>query len=219
MKMNFENIDTNQITLILKTGSLQSLDADHQNYYSMMDVVRGLRAKMTHNGKVITKAGIIKLLKSDVYGLSDFQARKVYSDSINFFYAQENILPEAFANLYAERFEKWADAAYLNGKEEIAEKMLRRAAELRGCYKPKDTTIPEELLNQKPVTIYSFDISDVGVNQADKGDLKAFLDSIPDIPQITMDRVKADAGIKKFKIIERMTQDINEFSEEDSENQ
>lgn len=219
MKMNFENIDLNRITLVLKTGNLSSLPAEYQEYYSMMDMVRGLRAKMVHNGKVVTKAGIIKLLKSEVYDLSDYEARVLYRDSINFFYSQENINTEAFANLYADRLEKWADAAFLNGKEDIAGKLLEKAAILRGCYKPKSNTIPEELLNRKPFTIYSFDITDVGIEETDKTELKEFLNSIPDIPQITMDRVQADAGIKKFKIVERMTQDINEFGEENTEDQ
>lgn len=54
-----------------------------------MEMVRGLRARMRYNGKVITKAGIIRLLKSEVYGLSDWMARQVYADSVNFFYSQE----------------------------------------------------------------------------------------------------------------------------------
>lgn len=43
-------------------------------------------------------------------------ARQVYADSVNFFYSQENIRPQAFANLYAEKLEKWADSMFLTGK-------------------------------------------------------------------------------------------------------
>lgn len=215
--MNFDNIDTTQLSLVLQTGSLESLDTEYRQYYDLMDLVRGLRAKMVHNEQIISKAAIIKLLKSAPYNLSDYTARKVYRESINFFYHREGITTEAFANMYAERFENWANISFLSGDRESAEKMLKRAAELRGCYKPKDNTIPEELLNQKPVIIYSFNIKDVGLDGTDKKELEAFLDSIPEIPQITLDRVKAEAGIKKFQIFEHMTQDINEFGEENSE--
>ena len=123
-RLDLENIDINQITQILSTGDLDTLPPEERAYYELMEMVRGLRARMRYNGKVITKAGIIKLLKSEIYGLSDWMARQVYSDSINFFYAQENIRPEAFANLYAEKLEKWADSMFLMGKGEEASRIL-----------------------------------------------------------------------------------------------
>ena len=47
-----------------------------------------------------TKAGIIKLLKNQ-YGVGDWTARQIFNDSINFFYAVDNVTPKAWANLYA----------------------------------------------------------------------------------------------------------------------
>lgn len=115
-RIDFERIDLSQITRMLSTGDLEALPEAERAYYELMEMVRGLRARMKYNGKVITKAGIIKLLKSDIYGLSDWMARQVYADSINFFYTDENIRPEAFANLYAEKMEKWTDSMFLMGK-------------------------------------------------------------------------------------------------------
>lgn len=103
-RIDFERVDLNQITRMLSTGDLEALPEAERAYYELMEMVRGLRARMRYNGKVITKAGIIKLLKSDIYGLSDWMSRQVYADSINFFYTDENIRPEAFANLYAEKW-------------------------------------------------------------------------------------------------------------------
>ena len=83
-------------------------------------------------------------MKSDIYGLSDWMARQVYADSINFFYTDENIRPEAFANLYAEKMEKWADSMFLMGKGEEASRILERAAKLRLRFASTETEIPEE---------------------------------------------------------------------------
>ena len=69
-RLDLENIDINQITQILSTGDLDTLPPEERAYYELMEMVRGLRARMRYNGKVITKAGIIKLLKSEIYGLS-----------------------------------------------------------------------------------------------------------------------------------------------------
>jgi len=214
MKTKFDNINPSVIMQVIKTGSLASLDPDQQEYYSLMEMVRGLRAKWVHNGKVITKGTIIKMLKSEPYDLSDYEARVLYNDSLNFFYAQENIKSEAFANLYAEKLEKMSDAAFLNGKEEVAGKLLDLAAKLRGCYKPKDNTIPEELLHHPVMLVYTSDISDTGIPAADRKQLSEMLDSIPDIPVIVRDNIDQDAGIKKMDILSRMQNDIKEFTED-----
>lgn len=216
-RVDLDEINLSQITRILMSGNLDALSPGEREYYSLMEMVRGLRAKMRHNNKVITKAGIIKLLKSDVYGLSDWQARQVYADSLNFFYAQENVRPEAFANLYADKLEKWADAAFLMGKEKEAGALIEKAAKLRGCYEKKETEIPEELLNQKQTVVYTTKRSDLGVDDIDRKDLEEFIDAIPDVPRIVQDNVKMDAGIKKFNLKNRMIHDIQEFSTEESE--
>lgn len=104
---------------------------------------------MRINGKLVTKAGIIRLLKSEPYGLSDWMARQVYADSLNFFYTQDNVRPQAFANLYAEKAENWANTVFLMGNVKEAKNLLKLAAELRGCYKDQQTEIPEELLYRK----------------------------------------------------------------------
>lgn len=84
-RVDFEKADIGQIGRILATGDLDSLPEEQRAYYDLMEMVRGLRARMRYNGKVITKAGIIRLLKSEVYGLSDWMARQVYADSVNYF--------------------------------------------------------------------------------------------------------------------------------------
>ena len=85
-RIDFDKVDINQIQRILSTGTLEALAPDEREYYSLMEMVRGLRARMRINGKLVTKAGIIRLLKSEPYGLSDWMARQVYADSLNFFY-------------------------------------------------------------------------------------------------------------------------------------
>ena len=80
-RIDFDKVDINQIQRILSTGTLEALAPDEREYYSLMEMVRGLRARMRINGKLVTKAGIIRLLKSEPYGLSDWMARQVYADS------------------------------------------------------------------------------------------------------------------------------------------
>lgn len=214
-RFDFDRMDITQIQKILSSGDMNSLLPEEQEYYNLMEMVRGLNARMRIDGRVVTKAGIIKLLKSDPYNLSDWMARQVYADSLNFFYIQDNVKPEAFANLYAEKLDKWADACFLAGNVKEAKSMVKMAAQLRGCFREKQAEIPDQLLNQKPVVIYTTKREDLGVPEIDRKELEKFIDDIPDIPVIVREHVKEDARIKGMDLKERMLYDIKEFSEEE----
>ena len=215
-RINFERMDIARIQAVLSTGSLEALSEAEQQYYSLMELVRGLRARMRfQNGKIVTKAGVIRLLKGAPYYLSDWMARQVYADALNFFYVQDNVRPEAFANLYAEKAEKWADASFLGGNAKEATRLLKLAAELRGCFRKQEAEIPAELLEQKKVDIYTAHREDLGLPAIDRKELEAFIDSLPEIPDAIRTNLKEDAGIRKFDLKKRMIYDIEEFSEED----
>ena len=100
-RLDFSNIDLGTLQRIVKGGDLSSLSAAERAYFDMMEVVRGLNARMRLPGgnKIVTKAGIIKLLKSEAYGLSDWMARQVYADSLNFFYTDEGVSARAWSNI------------------------------------------------------------------------------------------------------------------------
>ncbi|MDE5786176.1 MAG: hypothetical protein K2H98_06540 [Duncaniella sp.] len=218
-RIDFESIDRFQIERILSTGSLDSLTPAERDYYDLMELVRGLRARMMFPGgrKIVTKAGIIKLLKSEQYGLSDWMARQIYTDALNFFYSEDGVRPRAWANLYAEKLEKWADLAASSGNLKSAANLIERAAKLRGCFDEPAPEIPEELLNHSPIEIYTTDAESMGAPKADRAEVDRFIDSIPDIPVIHRQRIKEDAGIKKRNLLNNLLQDIKDYGEE-SEN-
>lgn len=216
-RINFEAIDSHQLDRILKTGDISSLTPAEREYFDLMKVVRGFHARMMMPGgeRIATKSGIIKLLKSDVYGLSDWMARQVYTDALNFFYADEGVTTRAWANLYAERLDKLANLAAAMGKLKEAKGFITEAAKLRGCYDDEAPEIPQELLDAAPVTIYTADPESLGAPRIDRREIDAFIDSIPDIPEISRQRIKEDAGIRKRNLLYRMIEDIKEFGDED----
>lgn len=215
-RIDFEAIDSHQIERILKTGDLDGLTVAERDYFDLMELVRGLCARMMLPGgnRIVTKAGIIKILKSDAYGLSDWMARRVYADALNFFYSEDNIRPLAWANLYAERLDKLANLAVTMGKLKEARSYIVEAAKLRGCYDDQAPEIPQELLDAAPVVIYTGDPQSMGAPKADRKELKEFIDSIPDIPEISRRRVEEDAGIRKRDLLNRMIEDVKEFGDE-----
>lgn len=217
-RIDFSRVSMEKLNLILSTGSLDSLSDAERAYFYMMDMVRGLcaRMKFEKENKYITKAGIIKLLKSEKYGLTDWMARQVYNDSINFFYQRSEITVEAFSNLYAEKCEAWAEQMFASGDVKEARSLIKLAGEYRGCFRPKEADIPEELLDQKRVNIYTANREDLGIPAIDRKELDEFIDSIPEISTTQRDRLKEDAGIKKFNLKKRMLYDIEDLNEEDS---
>lgn len=216
-RINFEAIDSHQIERILKTGDLDSLTPAEREYFDLMRVVRGFHARMMMPGgnRIVTKAGIIKILKSEAYGLSDWMARQVYTDALNFFYSEEGVTTRAWSNLYAERLDKLANLAASMGKLKEAKSLITEAAKLRGCYDEAAPEIPQELLDAAPVTIYTADPESMGAPKADRKELENFIDNIPDIPEVSRIRVKEDAGIRKRNLYNRMIEDIKEFGDED----
>ena len=80
-RLNLDRVSMDRLNAILSTGSLDTLSEAERQYFYLMDMVRGLTAKMKFEkqNKYVTKAGIIKLLKSEQYGLSDWMARQMRS--------------------------------------------------------------------------------------------------------------------------------------------
>lgn len=215
-RIDFEHIDPHEIERILSTGSLDELTPAERVYFSLMEMVRGLRARMMLPGgnAIVTKAGIIRLLKSEAYGLSDWMARRVYADALNFFYAEDDVQPRAWANLYAEKLEKYADLAASLRNLKDARAMLAEAARLRGCFNTPAPEIPRELIDRQPVVIYATDAEAIGAPKADRKELEAFIDTIPEIPEVSRIRAKEDAGILKKDLMSRLLADVKEFGDE-----
>lgn len=218
-RIDFDAITPAQIERILRHGDLDSLTEAERAYLDMMEVVRGLRARMMLPGgkRVVTKSGIIKLLKSDVYGLSDWMARQIYADALNFFYTDDKVSPKAWANLYAEKLEKWADLSAATGKLKEARGYLVEAAKLRRCYDEQEAEIPMELLNAAPVVIYTNDAESMGAPKADRREIEQIINSIPDIPEMSRQRVMEDAGVTRRNLLSRMMEDAKEFGDEEKE--
>ncbi len=213
-RIDFESIDMALIEQVLSTGSLDALPEAERRYYELMELVRGLRARLKFNNKVVTKAGIIRLLKSEPYGLSDYMARRVYADSLNFFYTQDEVSPRAWSNFYAERLENWANLLFVQGDTKNALRYMKLAAELRGCFDQEAPGVPEELLNQPQTVIYTTSRRDLGLPATDRRRVEQLIDAIPEVPELVRESVKEDANISQFNLKKRMLHDIEEFSEQ-----
>lgn len=214
-RIDFDAIDINKIDTILATGDVAALPAPEQEYYRLMEMVRGLQSRVLMPGgkRVATKAAIIKLIKQSC-GLSDYMVRRLYDDTLNFFRTDSAVNSKAWKNLYAEKLENMANLAFSQGRFKDGRSLMADAAKLRGCFDDDVAEIPDELLQQKSTVVYTTDAAALGAPAANRRELEAFIDSLPEVPVMTVERIKEDAGIKKKNLLKRMMDDAKEFSDD-----
>ncbi len=213
-KINFKAMDMARINQVLSTGSITMLSPEEQAYYDLMAMVRGfiMRAK-TPSGAPMTKAAIIRFLKEQ-YKCSDWTARQIYNDTINFFYAVDDVTPKAWANLYADKIDKLADAALAAGNLKLAGRLLEKAAHLRGADKAAEMVA--EMADELPppaTVIYTTKAADLGLPEPDEAEIVEIIDSVPNIPQHVRDSLKEDAGVKKMDLKKRLLHDQKNFGD------
>jgi hypothetical protein len=202
-KYNFEGISLEKLTLVVRSGDLSQLDQCYREYYNLMDLVRGLHACGSYKGKVTGRAAIVKMLKGQ-YNLSDYMARRVYADALNFFYSHNGIKQEAWRNIYADKLDQLAEAAKAVGNIDEARLLYKDAAMMRGCFEKQEAVLPVELF-RKPNTIYTTDLSDLGGVPEDRQKVAALIDALPDIPVMTKQRLLEDAGVRSMNLFKRLS--------------
>lgn len=182
----------------INTGKSRTLPAEMVEYLEQIETVRSLYAKYE------SKTFIIKTLKT-TYKVSDYIANKLYSDSLNFFYANNQVKVEAWANIYAEKLENAALAAWNLNDYETYGKLIVEASKMRGVGKEKPQEIPKDFYT-RPYVVYSLNPEDVGLTRANRKELAAFIDNIPEINNKQRERLKRDANVTDIKIFDDDTE-------------
>lgn len=180
--MNFEKISLNSIQLFVSQG--KELPAIQQRYLEIMEMVRGLYMKYEK------RSFITNLLTNSPYFLSRSLAERIYSDALNFFFADNSIKKEAWKNIYATRFEQAAEVAWNEGDMETFRRCMRDAADTRGIFKDELPSLPPGINDQRPV-LYIFDSDKMGIPKANRRELGKFIDDM-DISELDKYRSKRD---------------------------
>lgn len=210
--IDFAKLGLDTLSNLMRTNDISQLPVEYQEYYKAMDFVRTHAAKHTFNGKPIPKSRIIKMVSTSL-NISQYQARIVYNDAINFFFIDTSVSSQAFANLYADKLEDAASVALMTNQLAEYKDLIKEAAKLRGCYKEKAPEIPKEL-HRKQFVIYTTDIEDLGGKAEDPKEIEKQINELPDVPALVKDRLKMEAGISKFDVFKMMADDADAFDDE-----
>lgn len=153
---------------------------------------------------------IIKHLVT-VEKLSRYKAKQVIGEVIEYFYLDKSVTIEAWGNFYANIIDQ--EMNYVRQTKENSQdakrvaELARLAFELRGGFKEKQEELPAELF-QKPVVIYTTDISDLGLPKVDRNRIKEMIDTkFGQLTEKERVRLYQEADVIPFKALPNEQED------------
>lgn len=181
-----DDLQYDKLQSFIINGKQNDLPEELVVYMSHLELVRSMYDKYQ------SKNAIIKVLRSPVYGYTEYMARKIFAEALNFFYADNAVKREAWGNIYADKLDNLALLAIESDDWEGARRCFADAAKLRMTDEDKNE-IPDELLDRRPV-FYTLNPEDVGLpGKVNRHKLARWIDSLPDIDQADRKRIHRDA--------------------------
>ena len=189
--MDFDDTSYEQLQAWIETGKAKGIPDELVEYLQALEMVRAMYDKYSQ------KKFIIKTLQLPPYSLTEYKAGKLFNEAINFFYANNEIKREAWAQVYADKLDKIAMLAIESNDFQTAQKCTMDAAKLRMGEKAVQN-IPRQLLERRPI-FYTIKAKDVGLPEANRSKLASWIDALEDIPIEDRMRIHRDALTDKAK--------------------
>lgn len=209
MKINIEDITLDQIQEFLETGSVENAPENFVAYLKVLEAMHGMFLRIRHYG---TKEAILKhvILTHPELELSPYKANNLYSDMIEYFYADTEISAKAWRNLYATRVDRLATATEIIATDEEgfdrASRMWVRAYKMRGLDQPEPPEIPKEAF-AKPIKVYVMDPTFLGEEKINRLEVAKQIDELELTgPQKLL--LKQDAGIEPIKLFDNEQEEL-----------
>jgi hypothetical protein len=187
--LDFDETSYEQLQAWIETGKAKGISNDLVNYLQALELVRSMYDKYK------AKKFIVSTLMLPPWSLSEYRAGKLFTESINFFYANNDVKREAWANVYADKFDKLALIAIEMNDIQTAERCTSAAVKLRMGERASQN-IPRELLDRRPI-IYTITPKDVNLPEANRTKLSKWIDSLDDIPNEERTRLHRDGMTDK----------------------
>ena len=206
VQKELEQLDTLQ--QYINTGRGDKIPEEERLYYEQLDMVRCL-----HN-KYESKSFIINALMTSYKDLTMYLANKVYYEALNFFYLDNVVKKEAWANIYAERLDNAAVIAFEMNDLKTYKELIVEAAKMRGVFKEDKAELPAGFYDRRPI-IYSVDAGMFNLPKADRNALANYIDNLPDIPELDKKRLHLEGmtGKTDSNILDINPEDIDYLNE------
>jgi hypothetical protein len=140
-----------------------------------------------------------------------YKANQIYTESIEYFYTQNEISKKAWRNLYAEELDKAYDLAIALAQNtndiEKAARIKEKSAKIRALDKDEPEQLPDNFF-QRPNKIYTMDMDLFEQGNADRKEIEEWIDlNTKKLTPKAIDRIKQEAMILPIKIFFDETED------------
>lgn len=196
---DLRDIELDEIYDFVENGVPGEDTSDTMLYMLEMEKVRGMYLRLKN---FPSKDHIVNhLIKVD--GYSRYFANKLYNQAMEYFYCDTTISKAAWRNIYAEKMEKLIAFAIQTMKDTAdaskVGKMIADLGKLRQLDQPDMEDLPEELF-KRPFKLYTMNPEDVGIPKADRREIAAFIDKLPELTELERDIIKREAGALPMKV-------------------
>lgn len=204
--MKLEDVTLDQLYSFMEHGTIANAPKEIVDYVLLIEKVRGMIMRVDLYGN---KDAVIKHLKL-ADGFSDYKARQIYADTIQYFYIENTVSKNAWRNLYAEKMDKVANFAMLAMKDVSdaakVHKMLFDTMVARDVNNPDKEELPDNFFD-KPINLLSLDSNIFEFGSANRVGLEEFIDNLPDLTEKEKIRVKQETLILPLKLFPDVEED------------
>lgn len=198
MANDLRDIELDEIYDFVENGIPSENKSDTMLYMLEMEKVRGMYLRLK---QFPSKDHIINhLVKID--GYSRYFASKLYSQAMEYFYCDTIISKAAWRNIYADKMEKVINFAIRTMKDASdaskVGKMIADLGKLRQLDQPDMDDLPSELFD-RPFKLYTMNPEDVGIPKANRREIAAFIDGLPELTELERETIKREAGVLPHK--------------------
>lgn len=199
MAMKLENISLQDIFDYVESGSPDNAPEEIIRYLDLLDKARSMHLRIKKYG---TREAILKHLMK-VENLSRYLANQIYNDSLEYFYANQQISNEAWRNIIAERMYNNYLLAIAVAKDtkdiKQANAILMEVYKARGLDQPDKEELPEALFN-KPWKLYAMDAEMLGMPSTNRIELGKLIDELPELTEKEKMMIKREAAVTQIKL-------------------
>ena len=183
-----EKTELNQLKGLIERGEVKELPEQMVEYFEQIDYIRGLYLRW-QSKPFIVNAAALKWPQMTKYKIA-----RLYNETLNFFYLDNDVKVEAWRNIYAERLDNLAALAAEMNDLEQARRCLVDAAEIRGVTKDQPPQLPADLLDRRPV-FYTMDIQKLGIPKIPRIRLAEYIDKL-DLTDLEKSKFKREAMVE-----------------------
>lgn len=198
-KIDVLSLNDIQIRELTTTMDCKSLPSEVTEYISLMEKARDWHYQMK------SRLYCVKQLKAVYWSahmeeLSDYLARQIYDNAINYFYANCAIRKESWRNMLAEKYMMAAQLCLDKNDMEGYRKFLNDVERIKKLNEKDDEGVDPKLLDRRTF-VYIVSGKDLGIPTVDRGALARIIDGY-DIREHQKVKVKRDAGVLPRRLFE-----------------